>query len=733
MKFFSKKIKKGSCLFEKSKKSIFRTHLKKLILTLFILVGFATQSNAQFWIQKAGGITIDEAYDISAAGVNQSYTVGYFTGTATFGSITLNSSGSTDIYVTKNDGQGNFLWAVKAGGSGSDRGLSIKTDNQGNSFVTGYFNGTATFGSTTLVSAGAQDVFIAKYNISGVLQWVTQAGGTGADIGFGVSFNSFNEVFVTGSFKGSATFGSTTLVATNTTSDVFIAKLNSNGVFQWAHSGTGNFTNKGVDINCDSAGNVYVTGMFSDTITFGNTHPNQMQNVIFVVKYTNAGTESWFKIVGGGVTNTVYSIAVDNVGLCWITGDFTGSLTFYGNPNVTLTNPYPNKIFVAKYDSTGTIIWTHADGSNNAITSRSINLNNSGSCWITGFFSCKLNQYADEYGQGTFNAVGGSDVFATKLHSSGNWAYSRSMGGSGEDKSYGISVNSSGQIHLAVSFNSNLYVRTTSSFNANNLALWNDISCTTNTPYCNDFEYGQYHGIPSSGNLDAFMGRCIDINKEPFDFYLRSGVVSDCMKPQTSVCINVNCPDSITACSQVVLSPISQYCANIGPSATYSWGPGTIPIGGTDDVSVNVSGTYYLTQTNGNGCYVTTDTINVTILTTNDTVTISDDHGFNTNDFPVNPIDACNPDTVTVWASVNNGVNSYWWTGGNLPITGLYDSIFTTSVADIFWFHWVSPVGCEDSMSVLIKFHDPLDPFPLKLFLEDSVTICEGEFFTAQH
>ena len=201
---------------------------KKRLYYITILVFFLGNwqiAQGQFWIQKAGGITIDEAYDVSVSN-SESYTVGYFTGTATFGSVTLTSSGSTDIYVTKNNSQGNFMWAVKAGGSGSDRGLSIKTDNQGNSYVTGYFSGVATFGSTILTSSGVQDVFVAKYNSSGILQWVTQSGGTDADISFGVSFNSFNEIFITGSYKGSATFGSTTLVSANTTSNVFIAKLN---------------------------------------------------------------------------------------------------------------------------------------------------------------------------------------------------------------------------------------------------------------------------------------------------------------------------------------------------------------------------------------------------------------------------------------------------------------------------------------------------------------------------
>jgi hypothetical protein len=77
-----------------------------------------------------------------------SYVTGGFEGTATFGSTTLESSGSQDIFVAKLDNRGNWLWAKKAGGTDSDYGYGIAVDASGNSYVTGYFySATATFGS----------------------------------------------------------------------------------------------------------------------------------------------------------------------------------------------------------------------------------------------------------------------------------------------------------------------------------------------------------------------------------------------------------------------------------------------------------------------------------------------------------------------------------------------------------------------------------------------------------
>ena len=228
------------------------------------------------------------------------YTTGYFTSTANFGTNTLVSSGSTDIFLVKTDNQGNFVWAKQAGGTGSDRGTSIKVDAQGNSYITVFFNGTATFETQQVTSAGLQDVFIAKYNTAGVLQWVESAGGPTADLGNGICVDNNGNVIVTGEFRGTASFGTTSLTSQNNSIDVFITKLDGNGAFQWTRQGAGDFVDRGIDIACDNAGDVYGVGQFSDTITFDQVHNNTGFNVVYVIKYSSAGQEQWFRVMGGG-------------------------------------------------------------------------------------------------------------------------------------------------------------------------------------------------------------------------------------------------------------------------------------------------------------------------------------------------------------------------------------------------------------------------------------------------
>ena len=103
-------------------------------------------------------------------------------------------------------------WAKQAGGSDFDDGQGIAVDSSGNSYVTGRFIGSATFGTgevneTILTSAGGSDIFVAKYNSSGALIWAKQAGGSEGESGRDIAVDGSGNSYVTGTYNGTATFG----------------------------------------------------------------------------------------------------------------------------------------------------------------------------------------------------------------------------------------------------------------------------------------------------------------------------------------------------------------------------------------------------------------------------------------------------------------------------------------------------------------------------------------------
>jgi len=255
-----------------------RTAISCVCSALVLLVGVQVVSAAPApgvsWATKAGGSGSDGGNGISALPDGSSIVTGSFSDTATFGSTTLTNAGSYDVFIAKMNADGTWAWATQAGGTEDDYGNGISALPDGSSIVTGSFSDTATFGSTTLTNAGSYDVFIAKMNADGTWAWATKAGGSGIDVGYGISALPDGSSIVTGFFSDTATFGSTILTSIGGSRDVFTAKMNADGTWAWATKagGTGDDEGKGVSALPD--GSAVATGYFSGTAAFGAGIPD---------------------------------------------------------------------------------------------------------------------------------------------------------------------------------------------------------------------------------------------------------------------------------------------------------------------------------------------------------------------------------------------------------------------------------------------------------------------------
>jgi len=115
--------------------------------------------------------------------------------------------GSDDIFVAKYTSSGVYQWAFNIGGTGGDNGRNMAVDGSGDCYVTGYFQGTNIdfdpgAGTTFLTSAGSSDIYAAKYDSSGAYQWALNIGGISADRGYGIAVNSSGNCYGTGGFQG---------------------------------------------------------------------------------------------------------------------------------------------------------------------------------------------------------------------------------------------------------------------------------------------------------------------------------------------------------------------------------------------------------------------------------------------------------------------------------------------------------------------------------------------------
>jgi hypothetical protein len=421
---------------------------KGLLFCYLILVSLGLKAQAPdfAWARKAGGSDSDVGSGIVVDGSGNSYVIGGFIGTTIFGNFTLTSSGLSDVFIAKYDPAGTVLWAMKAGGTDDEYGASIAVDGSGNCYVTGQFGGSATFGNTTVVSSGSEDVFIAKYDATGAVLWVKQAGGTSSDEGYDIAVDNSGNSYVTGYFSGSATFGSTILTGSGS-ADIFIAKYNAVGTMLWASQAGGTSGDYGQGIAVDGSGNSYVTGHFFGSVTLGSVTLASIGSAdIFVAKYDGSGTVLWAKQSGGTTPDVSDGIAVDGNSNSYITGYFRGSATF---GNTTLSSSGDADIFIAKYDASGTVLWAkRAGGTIGDDIGKDISIDSSGNSYVTGYFSGSAT-----LGSVTLVSSGSYDIFIAKYGASGTLHWAQQAGGTSDDYSNSIDVDDSGNSYLSGYFN----------------------------------------------------------------------------------------------------------------------------------------------------------------------------------------------------------------------------------------------------------------------------------------
>ncbi|MES2592269.1 MAG: SBBP repeat-containing protein [Bacteroidota bacterium] len=339
---------------------------------------------ALVWAQKAGSTSYDYGNGIATDAAGNVYVTGLFMGTATFGSLTVTSSADYDIFIAKYDSSGNALWVKKAGGSGWDVGSGVSIDNTGNCYITGSYRNTGTFGGTTLTSAGSYDAYVAKLDNAGTFLWAKSLGGISDDRGISVSTDQSNNCYMTGYFIGTLTSGTTTITSAGG-SDMYMAKFDASGNPVWAKRAGSDMNDEGTSITTDVAGNLYVTGYFKDTAVFDSiTVITSGAEDIFVGKFDYKGDVIWLKKYGGTQNDRGYGISLDSSSNIYVAGAFFGTGQF---DTITAVSYNQDDAFIAGINNLGKTKWVKSGGGINADIGRSVAASAYGSCYTTGYYS----------------------------------------------------------------------------------------------------------------------------------------------------------------------------------------------------------------------------------------------------------------------------------------------------------------------------------------------------------
>ncbi|MBK9263992.1 MAG: SBBP repeat-containing protein [Polyangiaceae bacterium] len=223
---------------------------------------------SHLWSKGFGDASGQYIRDVAVDAAGDIYFTGSFQGVVDFGGGAITSMGSTDSMLVKYSAAGNHVWTRQIGAPLIQDGTSVTTDGAGNAIVTGYIHSTVDFGLGPLTSAGAGDIFVAKYSSTNVPQWAKIFGDSSDQAALGIKTDAQNNVVLVGRMTGSADFGGGTLTSAGG-NDMFLAKFSAAGTHTWSKRAGDTLEQSARAVATDSMGNVVAVGRYQGTLDFG--------------------------------------------------------------------------------------------------------------------------------------------------------------------------------------------------------------------------------------------------------------------------------------------------------------------------------------------------------------------------------------------------------------------------------------------------------------------------------
>jgi hypothetical protein len=408
-----------------------------------------TGGGSQIWVRRMSGPTaFDNAYVNSVAvdGQGNAVVAGYFERSVDFGGGTLTSAGGADVFVARFSSSGTHLWSRRFGGVNDDFAEGVSVDGAGDIIVTGYFNGSADFGSGVFTSAGGTDVFVAKYSSNGAPSWSRRFGSTGTDRGLAVDVDGSGNYVFAGYMVGTVDFGGGALTSAGA-ADVFLVKYSPAGGHIWSKRFGGSSSDVPLAVSVDAGGDIALTGYFQGTANFGGQNMTSAgANDAFLARYDMNGREVWSKRFGGSSDDRGTSVTIDGQGSVIATGSFLGTVDFGGG---VIANAGGADIYLAKYSSNGTYSWARTFGTSSSVgeTANAVAVDGGNNVLLTGSIVNTV-----DFGGGALQTNGTYDVFIAKFRSDGGHTWSKRYGALYDDHGWSITADAAGNVIAAGDF-----------------------------------------------------------------------------------------------------------------------------------------------------------------------------------------------------------------------------------------------------------------------------------------
>lgn len=369
-----------------------------------VFVSKYSPSGDLLWAKIAGTTELgyDLAQSIKADNLGGCYITGIYRNNSIFGDDTLSSEGERDVFVSRMNDSGDFIWTSTLGGSANDRGYSVEVDANGNVLVGGYVYGLATVDDTIIGTPSQTNGFLARYNSTdGSLMGVIHFSSPYRTVIRQIVVDSNGEIYFCGGVNSYGTFNGTLITSSNSAvwDDALLVKCDSNLNVMWKQTGGSPKFDMAYDLAV-SENNIYLCGAYTGTATF-DTITSTFNSIaigtaainaaadLFVAAYTKTGNIKWFIGAGNEGLDEAFGVAVSDKEHIYFSGYFRDSATV--NNTTVYSQNGSTDMMVARLDSLGNTIWVKETGNTAENRGRELEIDQFENIFVTGDFYETLN------------------------------------------------------------------------------------------------------------------------------------------------------------------------------------------------------------------------------------------------------------------------------------------------------------------------------------------------------
>jgi len=417
-----------------------------------------TQAGAYDWTRTIGGPDHDIAYAVTTDLTHNIVVTGSFQGSVDFdpngGTDARVALGGDDIFVTQLSDDGAYRWTVAMGGTSNEFGYAVATDDFGRVVLTGSFYGSVDFdptaGTDIHASAGSQDLFVTHLDPDGSYDWTTTVGGGGWDAGFGVTVSADGQLVAAGGFQDTADFDPTAdidLITANGGVDLFVTRWDIGAVDQ---AGPRVTTHTPIGVHAgpiDHLDLVFNEDLDADTFATDDVTIAGPDGAIAPTAVTHLDGTIWRVTFDPQSAYGDYTVAV-GPGIADLAGNGMDQ------DQDGLTGEAGDDIYHASFEIaplSDTFVWACGFGGSADDEVRDLAADAAGTVYAVGRFAGTVDFNPGD-GTDLHTAHGGTDAFLTRLNADGSYAWTLTLGNSGDDEAWGVATDSAGHVYLAGAF-----------------------------------------------------------------------------------------------------------------------------------------------------------------------------------------------------------------------------------------------------------------------------------------